>query len=71
MATDPVSAAMTRRGKYLYGLMIGVLVVLIRVINPAFPEGTMLAILFANIFAPILDRFEVNANITRRQERCG
>lgn len=71
MATDPVSAAMTRRGKYLYGLLIGFLVVLIRVINPAFPEGTMLAILFANIFAPILDRIEVNANIKRRQERCG
>ncbi len=71
MATDPVSAPMTNKGKYFYGLLIGILVVLIRVINPAFPEGTMLAILFANVFAPIMDRFVVNANINRRQNRCG
>jgi Na+-transporting NADH:ubiquinone oxidoreductase subunit B len=66
MATDPVTAAMTEKGKYLYGLLIGFLVVLIRVINPAFPEGMMLAILFGNVFAPIIDRIFINANIKRR-----
>jgi len=69
MATDPVSAAMTQEGKYVYGLLIGFLVVLIRVINPAFPEGMMLAILFGNVFAPIIDRIFINANIKRRQAR--
>lgn len=66
MATDPVSAAMTEPGKYLYGLLIGVMVVLIRVVNPAFPEGMMLAILFGNLFAAIIDRIFINANIKRR-----
>ena len=66
MATDPVSAAMTDKGRYLYGLLIGVLVILIRVVNPAFPEGMMLAILFMNVFAPIIDRIFINANIKRR-----
>jgi Na+-transporting NADH:ubiquinone oxidoreductase subunit B len=66
MATDPVSAAMTENGKYIYGLLIGILVVLIRVVNPAFPEGMMLAILFMNVFAPIIDRIFINANIKRR-----
>ncbi len=66
MATDPVSAAMTDPGRYLYGLLIGILVVLIRVVNPAFPEGMMLAILFMNVFAPIIDRIFINANIKRR-----
>ncbi|MFQ5602463.1 MAG: NADH:ubiquinone reductase (Na(+)-transporting) subunit B [bacterium] len=66
MATDPVSAAMTEAGKYVYGLFIGMLVVLIRVINPAFPEGMMLAILFGNVFAPIIDRIVINKNIKRR-----
>lgn len=69
MATDPVTAAMTNPGKYLYGLLIGILVVLIRVINPAFPEGMMLAILFGNVFAPIIDRIFINAHIKRRQAR--
>jgi Na+-transporting NADH:ubiquinone oxidoreductase subunit B len=69
MATDPVTAAMTRQGKYLYGLLIGFLVVLIRVINPAFPEGMMLAILFGNVFAPIIDHVFVQANIKRRITR--
>ncbi len=69
MATDPVSAAMTEKGKYIYGLLIGVLVVLIRVVNPAFPEGMMLAILFMNVFAPIIDRIFINANIKRRRLR--
>ncbi len=71
MATDPVSAAMTLRGKYYYGLLIGMLVVLIRVINPAFPEGMMLAILFGNVFAPIIDRILINKNIKRRLLRNG
>ena len=69
MATDPVSAAMTDKGRYLYGLLIGILVILIRVVNPAFPEGMMLAILFMNVFAPIIDRVFINANIKRRQLR--
>jgi len=69
MATDPVSASMTNVGKYFFGALIGVMVVLIRVINPAFPEGMMLAILFANLFAPLIDHFVVQANIKRRMAR--
>jgi Na+-transporting NADH:ubiquinone oxidoreductase subunit B len=69
MATDPVSAAMTNRGRFFYGALIGFMVVLIRVVNPAFPEGMMLAILFANLFAPIFDHFVVQANIKRRLAR--
>ncbi len=69
MATDPVSAAMTNTGKYWFGALIGVMVVLIRVVNPAFPEGMMLAILFANLFAPLIDHFVVQANIKRRLAR--
>lgn len=71
MATDPVSAAMTFTGQYFYGALIGVMTVVVRVINPAFPEGIMLAILFANLFAPLFDYFVVNANIKRRQVRNG
>ncbi|NKB67007.1 MAG: NADH:ubiquinone reductase (Na(+)-transporting) subunit B [Candidatus Latescibacteria bacterium] len=66
MATDPVSAAMTEKGKWFYGALIGVMTVLIRVVNPAFPEGVMLAILFGNVFAPVIDYFVVQANIKRR-----
>ncbi len=69
MATDPVSAAMTNTGKYWFGGLIGVMVILIRVVNPAFPEGMMLAILFANLFAPLIDHFVVEANIKRRLAR--
>ena len=69
MATDPVTAAMTDMGRYVYGFFIGVLVVLIRVVNPAFPEGVMLAILFMNAFAPIIDRIFLNMNIKRRRLR--
>ena len=69
MATDPVSAAMTNRGRWAYGILIGVMTVLIRVINPAFPEGIMLAILFANLFAPLFDYFVVQSNIKRRLTR--
>ena len=69
MATDPVSASMTNTGKIWFGALIGVMVVLIRVINPAFPEGMMLAILFANLFAPLIDHFVVESNIKRRLAR--
>jgi len=69
MATDPVSAAMTNKGRWIYGLLIGFMTVLIRVINPAFPEGIMLAILFANIFAPLIDHFVVQSNVKRRLQR--
>ena len=69
MATDPVSASMTNVGKWVFGALIGIMVVLIRVVNPAFPEGMMLAILFANLCAPLIDYFVTQANIKRRQAR--
>ena len=69
MATDPVSAAMTNTGKIIFGALIGLMVTLIRVVNPAFPEGMMLAILFANLFAPLIDHFVMQANIRRRLAR--
>jgi Na+-transporting NADH:ubiquinone oxidoreductase subunit B len=69
MATDPVSASMTDVGKIWFGALIGVMVVLIRVVNPAFPEGMMLAILFANLFAPLIDHFVVEGNVKRRLAR--
>jgi len=71
MATDPVSASMTNTGKLIFGALIGVMTVLIRVINPAFPEGVMLAILFGNLAAPLIDHFVVQANIKRRLQRTG
>ncbi|WP_447528529.1 NADH:ubiquinone reductase (Na(+)-transporting) subunit B [Vreelandella sp. TE19] len=71
MATDPVSASMTNQGRLVFGALIGVMTVLIRVVNPAFPEGIMLAILFANLFAPLIDYFFVQANIKRRTKRIG
>ena len=67
MATDPVSASMTQVGRWIFGFLIGFMTVLIRVVNPAFPEGIMLAILFANIFAPLIDYFVVQANVRRRK----
>ncbi|OCQ51637.1 Na(+)-translocating NADH-quinone reductase subunit B [Photorhabdus australis subsp. thailandensis] len=69
MATDPVSASFTDKGKWWYGILIGVMCVLIRVVNPAYPEGMMLAILFANLFAPLFDYLVVQANIKRRKAR--
>lgn len=69
MATDPVSSAFTDLGKLIYGFLIGVMGILIRVLNPAFPEGWMLAILFMNMFAPLIDHFVVQANIKRRIAR--
>ena len=70
MATDPVSAAMTQKGHFIYGALIGLMVILVRVVNPAFPEGTMLAILFGNCFAPLIDYFVVQENVKRRIERA-
>jgi Na+-transporting NADH:ubiquinone oxidoreductase subunit B len=69
MATDPVTSAMTNEGRWYFGVLIGVMVILIRVVNPAFPEGMMLAILFANIFAPLIDHFVMQKNIRRRLRR--
>nr|VFK54566.1 MAG: Na+-transporting NADH:ubiquinone oxidoreductase subunit B [Candidatus Kentron sp. TUN]VFK56840.1 MAG: Na+-transporting NADH:ubiquinone oxidoreductase subunit B [Candidatus Kentron sp. TUN]VFK57464.1 MAG: Na+-transporting NADH:ubiquinone oxidoreductase subunit B [Candidatus Kentron sp. TUN] len=69
MATDPVSSSMTNSGRWAYGILIGFMVILIRVINPGFPEGMMLAILFANVFAPLIDHFVIQANIKRRIAR--
>ncbi|MBK22714.1 MAG: NADH:ubiquinone reductase (Na(+)-transporting) subunit B [Halobacteriovorax sp.] len=69
MATDPVTGAMTFKGQYFYGALIGVMVILVRVINPAFPEGMMLAILFGNCFAPLIDWFVVDGDIKRREAR--
>lgn len=70
MATDPVSAARTRRGKYIYGFLIGLLAILIRVVNPAYPEGVMLAILLMNVFAPLIDHYVVESNINKRLKRA-
>jgi Na+-transporting NADH:ubiquinone oxidoreductase subunit B len=69
MATDPVSSSFTATGKLFYGFCIGILVVLVRVVNPAYPEGMMLAILFMNMFAPLIDHFVVQANVKRRSLR--
>ncbi len=71
MATDPVTAAVTNKGRWIFGILVGVMTVLIRVVNPAFPEGIMLAILFANMFAPLIDYFVVKANVKRREVRYG
>jgi Na+-transporting NADH:ubiquinone oxidoreductase subunit B len=68
MATDPVTSAQTNTGKWIYGLMVGALAVLIRVINPAYPEGMMLSILFMNALAPLIDYFVVERNIARRKK---
>ncbi len=69
MATDPVSAAMTNIGKWVYGVLIGAMTILIRVINPAYPEGIMLAILFGNTMAPLIDYYVIQANVRRRKAR--
>lgn len=70
MATDPVTAAQTEKGKWIYGLLTGILAILIRVLNPAFPEGVMLAILLMNTFAPLIDHYVVEANINKRLKRA-
>ena len=70
MTTDPVSAAGTNTGKWIYGILIGVMAILIRTFNPAYPEGMMLAILFGNVFSPLIDHFVVRANIRRRLQHA-
>jgi len=70
MATDPVTASQTNKGKFIYGFFIGLLAVLIRVVNPAYPEGMMLAILFMNVFAPLIDHYVIEANIKKRLKRA-
>ena len=69
MATDPVSASMTDTGRFYFGFLIGLMTILIRVVNPAFPEGVMLAILFSNLCAPLIDWFVIQANVRRREKR--
>ena len=69
MATDPVTATQTEKGKWIYGFLTGILAILIRVFNPAYPEGVMLAILFMNIFAPLIDHYVIEANIKNRLKR--
>ena len=69
MATDPVTATQTNTGKYIYGFLIGMFAILLRVFNPAYPEGMMLAILFMNVMAPLIDHFVIQANIKRRTRR--
>ncbi len=71
MATDPVSAAQTDKGRWIYGILIGVLTVLVRVLNPAYPEGMMMAIIFMNLFAPVIDYYVVKSNIKKREQRLG
>ena len=71
MATDPVSAAQTNTGRWIYGFLIGALTVIVRVLNPAYPEGIMLAIIFMNVFAPTIDYYVTKANIRRREARLG
>ena len=70
MATDPVSAAQTEKGKWIYGFLIGILAILIRVVNPAFPEGMMLAILLMNTFAPLIDHYVIQGHVKRRMKRA-
>ena len=69
MATDPVTSARTETGKYIYGLLVGAMAIIIRVLNPGYPEGMMLAILLMNVFAPLIDYYVVEANINRRINR--
>jgi Na+-transporting NADH:ubiquinone oxidoreductase subunit B len=70
MATDPVSGSQTEKGKWIYGLLIGILSILLRVLNPAYPEGVMLAILLMNLFAPLIDYYVIQSNIKRRLRRA-
>ena len=70
MATDPVSATQTEKGKWIYGFLIGFIAIIVRVLNPAFPEGVMMAILFMNVFAPLIDHYIIKANIKKRLKRA-
>ena len=69
MITDPVTATQTNTGKYIYGFLGGLIAILVRVLNPAYPEGVMLAILFMNVFAPLIDHYVIEANIKKRLKR--
>jgi len=69
MATDPVTSAQTNRGKWIYGILVGMFAIMIRVFNPAYPEGMMLAILLMNTFAPLIDHYVIQANISKRLKR--
>ena len=69
MATDPVTSARTETGKYIYGFLVGAMAIIIRALNPGYPEGMMLAILLMNVFAPLIDYYVVEANINRRLKR--
>ena len=69
MATDPVTSARTEIGKYIYGFVIGAMAIIVRVMNPGYPEGMMLAIFFGNMFAPLIDYSAVNQNVSRRLNR--
>ena len=71
MATDPVTSCRTECGKWIYGFMIGAVAIVVRVMNPGFPEGMMLAILLMNMFAPAIDYFVVDRNISKRLKRGG
>jgi len=66
MATDPVTATQTNKGKIIYGILVGFFAIVIRVFNPAYPEGMMLAILFMNVFAPLIDHYIIEANVKKR-----
>jgi Na+-transporting NADH:ubiquinone oxidoreductase subunit B len=70
MATDPVTSAQTNKGKWIYGFLMGALIIVIRVFNPAYPEGVMLAILLMNVFAPLIDHYVIESNIHRRLKRA-
>jgi len=70
MATDPVTAAQTETGKWIYGFLAGTIAIIVRVLNPAYPEGVMLAILLMNVFAPLIDYYVAEANIKRRLKRA-
>jgi len=70
MATDPVTASSTNIGKWIYGFLIGMIGMIVRVLNPAYPEGWMLAILFVNTFAPLIDHYVLQANISKRLKRA-
>jgi Na+-transporting NADH:ubiquinone oxidoreductase subunit B len=69
MATDPVTGSQTNKGKYIYGFLIGFISIMIRVFNPAYPEGVFLAILLMNVFAPTIDHYVVQGNVKRRMKR--
>ena len=69
VASPPVTASQTNKGKWIYGILVGIFCIMIRVFNPAYPEGVMLAILLMNVFAPTIDHYVVNGNIKKRQKR--